>query len=281
MNPHCNSPDEPETRSEEKGAAAEIARLRVELATSQLEVTRHQGAERVARAQTLALARALELLTTQPELDTFLSQVLGVMGEHLNVHAVALWLFDAQNDTLHFDRVYEKQPGETSGRVFSGAGIGHDSALLPVASHLLPVWAEMNRTRAPVVVSDVANDPRMELYRGELAARCIETVLHVPLLLPGGAIGYLGAGTRRRQYSDEQLAVTQAMAHQMTVAIQLARLANKGRSDAQNAAVLGERGRIARDIHDTLAQSLTAALFQVEAARSIAQFPNRKPRCVT
>ena len=239
--------------------AAEIERLRA-------QVARHQSSEAMARAQMGAVTRALELLTSQPDLDTFLNRMLGVMAEHLGVCYVAFWLHDADFDALHFDRVYRRGDGEQSGQVQTGAAIGHASALRPVAARELPVWAEMNRTRAPVVVADVSTDPRMELYRAEVLKRGIETILHVPFLLPQGAIGYLGAATKAREYCDQELAVTQAMAHQITVAIQLARLAGRERAAAENAAVLGERNRIARDIHDTLAQSLTAVLLQTQAA---------------
>ena len=239
--------------------ATEIERLRA-------QVARHQKSEAMARAQMGAVARALELLTTQPDLDTFLNQMLGVMAEHLGVRYVAFWLHDAQTDALHFDRVYRRGDGARSGQVQTGAAIGHDSALRPVAARELPVWAEMNRRRAPVVVADVSSDPRMELYRAEVMKRGIETILHVPFLLPQGAIGYLGAATKTRHYCEQELAVTQAMAHQITVAIQLARLAGRERAAAESAAVLGERNRIARDIHDTLAQSLTAVLLQTQAA---------------
>ena len=239
--------------------ATEIERLRA-------QVARHQKSEAMARAQMSAVTRALELLTTQPDLDTFLNRMLGVMAEHLGVRYVALWLHDAQTDALRFDRVYRRGDGEQSGQVQTGAAIGHASALRPVAARELPVWAEMNRTRAPVVVADVSTDPRMELYRAEVMKRGIETILHVPFLLPQGAIGYLGAATKKREYCEQELAVTQAMAHQITLAIQLARLAGRERSAAEAAAVLGERNRIARDIHDTLAQSLTAVLLQAQAA---------------
>ena len=239
--------------------ATEIERLRA-------QVARHQESEAMARAQMEAVTRALELLTTQPDLDTFLNRMLGVMAEHLGVRYVALWLHDAQTDALRFDRVYRRGDGEGSGQVQTGAEIGHASALRPVAARELPVWAEMNRTRAPVVVADVSTDPRMELYRAEVMKRGIETILHVPFLLPQGAIGYLGAATKAREYCEEELAVTQAMAHQITLAIQLARLAGRERAAAEAAAVLDERNRIARDIHDTLAQSLTAVLLQAQAA---------------
>ena len=245
--------------ADDAAMAAEIEQLRA-------QVARHQSSEAMARAQMGAVTRTLELLTSQPDLDTFLNQMLGVMAEHLGVRYVAFWLHDADADALHFDRVYRRGDGEGSGQVQTGAAIGHASALRPVAARELPVWAEMNRTRAPVVVADVSTDPRMELYRAEVLKRGIETVLHVPFLLPGGAIGYLGAATKTREYCEEELAVTQAMAHQITVAIQLARLAGRERAAAENAAVLGERNRIARDIHDTLAQSLTAVLLQAQAA---------------
>lgn len=247
----------------------ESARLRAENAVLQRQVASLEKTEREARAQTGALSRALELLTSEPELDSFLNLILGVMGEHLGVQYVALWLHDKQRDTLHFDRVYRRGDAADdgqSGRVLTGAQVGHPSALRPVASRELPVWEEMNRTRRPVVVSDVASDPRIHLYREELAERGIETVLHIPFLMPEGAIGYLGAATKKRDYTEDQLAIIQAIAHPMTLAIQLARQARQQRDEARNTAVLRERNRIARDIHDTLAQSLTAVLFQAQAA---------------
>ena len=269
MTPHPNLRFGDSATLTDEDATDEVARLKSEVVGLRREVAERQSAEDVARAQALVLSRALELLTSEPELDTFLSRVLGVMGEHLDVDAIGLWFYDPPRDTLFFDRVYERGgEGEGSGRVFSGAGLDHPSALWPVASRELPVWAEMNRTRAPVLVRDVASDPRMDLYRQALLDRGSEMVLQVPLLLPGGAIGYLGAATKRREYSAEQLALTQAIAHQMTVAIQLARLAGKQARDAQATAVLDERNRIARDIHDTLAQSLTAVLLQADAARA-------------
>ena len=52
------------------------------------------------------------------------------------------------------------------------------------------------------------------------------------------------------------------LAHQVMLAIQLTEFAEQSRQ----AAVLGERNRMARDIHDTLAQGFTGVIVQLEAA---------------
>lgn len=56
--------------------------------------------------------------------------------------------------------------------------------------------------------------------------------------------------------------LAEALANQATLAVQMARLAE----GAREAAVLGERNRITRDIHDTLAQGFTGILLNLEAA---------------
>ncbi|HYO06091.1 MAG TPA: histidine kinase, partial [Phototrophicaceae bacterium] len=49
---------------------------------------------------------------------------------------------------------------------------------------------------------------------------------------------------------------------------------------AKEASILEERNRMAREIHDTLAQSFTGILAQVGAAKQILAIANRqKPRC--
>src|SRR6476659_2493751 len=54
----------------------------------------------------------------------------------------------------------------------------------------------------------------------------------------------------------------QALAHQVMLALRLTELAEKSR----RAAILEERNRMARDIHDTLAQGFTGVIVQLEAA---------------
>src|SRR6185369_12623186 len=70
----------------------------------------------------------------------------------------------------------------------------------------------------------------------------------------------------------EKLELAHALAHQATMTIQMARLAEQVRQTA----VLEERNRMAREIHDTLAQAFTGILAQLEATRRLlAQDPQR------
>ena len=64
-------------------------------------------------------------------------------------------------------------------------------------------------------------------------------------------------------YRPEEIELTQALAHQVMLALQLNEFAEQG----QRAAVLEERNRMARDIHDTLAQGFTGVIVQLEAAQ--------------
>ena len=66
----------------------------------------------------------------------------------------------------------------------------------------------------------------------------------------------------RAAYRPEEIELTQALAHQVMLAIQL----NEFAEQHQRAAVFEERNRMARDIHDTLAQGFTGVIVQLEAA---------------
>jgi len=70
------------------------------------------------------------------------------------------------------------------------------------------------------------------------------------------------ASQEKHVFASEELELTRALAHQAMLAIQLLRLSRQSRQ----AAVVAERNRMARDIHDTLAQGFTGVIVQLEAA---------------
>ncbi len=78
--------------------------------------------------------------------------------------------------------------------------------------------------------------------------------------------------TDRGSYRPEELELTQALAHQVMLALQLNEFAEQG----QRAAVFEERNRMARDIHDTLAQGFTGVIVQLEAAEDAIACGSRK-----
>jgi signal transduction histidine kinase len=122
-------------------------------------------------------------------------------------------------------------------------------------------------------------------------------VLYVPLLLGEDLIGYLSTpNTRPEAFTSDQIDLAQALANQIALAVRLGRLAEQAsdaaitaereraahsRSAEREAAVLGERNRLAREIHDTLAQAFVGVVTFLEAAKdAAARRPEKAQACV-
>src|SRR5438045_9673553 len=89
------------------------------------------------------------------------------------------------------------------------------------------------------------------------------------MLIAGRVTGIIGVRfPQKRAFQKDEIELTQALAHQAMLAIQLMRLSEQSRQ----AAVVAERNRMARDIHDTLAQGFTGVIMQLETTKgAIAQ----------
>ena len=71
------------------------------------DITERKRIEHVARGQAEALAHMLNALMAQPDLDTFLEQVLMAIAEQLKPALAALWFYDARQDTLSLQLIFE------------------------------------------------------------------------------------------------------------------------------------------------------------------------------
>lgn len=89
-------------------------------------------------------------------------------------------------------------------------------------------------------------------------------LLSWPLASNQGPLGALTVQTRVAPKRDTQR-LLQAIADQVALALYTAHLSAMGREHA----VLEERTRLAREIHDTLAQQLTGIVLQLEAAQTM------------
>ncbi|MGA7932262.1 MAG: GAF domain-containing sensor histidine kinase, partial [Kovacikia sp.] len=74
-------------------------------------------------------------------------------------------------------------------------------------------------------------------------------------------LGFIGFCCTRETFSKNELELVQSLAQQATLAIQLTRLAE----EVKQAALLQERTRMAREIHDTLAQAFGGISMQLQA----------------
>lgn len=214
--------------------------------------------------QTSALTDSLKALVADPTLEPFLGEVLGVVVKQFGVEFAPLFLYEQESGQLRFHLAY------VAGQIQS-AEQSSGQAPAPIPAHKSPLWQELVATRHPVLIADPITDPRI-LNHTLMESQGIQTLLAVPLVLGERVLGYFALNTLQvRRYQKEELTLLQALAQLITLAVQLTRLAEAGRERA----ILAERNRMARDIHDTLAQSFTGIVMQLEAAEDVLETGSR------
>jgi nitrate/nitrite-specific signal transduction histidine kinase len=116
------------------------------------------------------------------------------------------------------------------------------------------------QTGEPILANDVSEDPR---YRAVEALRETKSELAVPVRIGDKVIGVLDIESIEVDaFGEADLFTAQTLADQLAVAIENARLYEETRQIA----VMEERNRMAREIHDTLAQGFSGIILQLEAA---------------
>jgi signal transduction histidine kinase len=231
--------------------------LRAEIAERKRAEEALRASEQVARGQVEALAQSLDVLATAPAPDKFLGQMLSTIGRLLNAQSVILWLLDDANDSLVVRAAAE-------GANFAATDPEHPYIKNASSWKEDKVLQETVFTGAPVVCEDIEHDPRVSNdIRDYFRSKGTEKYMTIPTLVGGHVKGFIGIRHGARPlYQPEEIELAQALAHQAMLAIQL----NLFAEQSQQAAVLEERNRMARDIHDTLAQGFTGVIIQLEAA---------------
>jgi signal transduction histidine kinase len=109
-----------------------------------------------------------------------------------------------------------------------------------------------------------AGDAGEELEAAGEAADAVRSRLCVPVVASGRVLAVLNLESRRpAAFTDEGVAVLETAADVLASAIENARLYQR----AQEAAVLEERSRLARDLHDSISQQLFSMTLTAQAAR--------------
>jgi len=115
------------------------------------------------------------------------------------------------------------------------------------------------RQGRPVVLNDPAFFKQVQVYQwpADLTA-----LLAVPLLVKDGVIGVLDVVNKAGGFSEEDVSIMSVFANQAAMAIEYARL----QQQAEQLAVLAERQRLARELHDSVTQSLYSITLYANAA---------------
>jgi signal transduction histidine kinase len=134
--------------------------------------------------------------------------------------------------------------------------------------------AEVMREGVPATVADAQNDPRV--WPGLLRATGVGPALYVPLRTPDAAVGTLVVARlgEKPGFSDEVLTLVESFAGQAAMALRLGAAA----TDREQVAVLSDRDRIARDLHDLVIQRLFATGMSLESALRGMQPPEKVDR---
>src|SRR5437868_5888938 len=233
---------------DESGRLMEFVGTVIDITEAKRSEEALRASEQVARGQVEALAQSLDVLATAPAPDKFIGQMLSTIGRLLNARSVSLWLLDSSDDSLVLRSM-------SDGGKLGAFDPEHPFVKDPLSWKQNAMIEELLFTAGPVVCDDVATDPRVNGEWGEyLKRRGTKRFLAVPILVGGQVRGFVGIRhTDRAPYRPEEIELTQALAHQVMLALQLKEIAElDGR-----AAVIEERNRMARDIHDTLAQGFT------------------------
>ncbi len=118
------------------------------------------------------------------------------------------------------------------------------------------------------LVWQVQTSPAEPVMKQALEREGVELVVSVPLMAKGRLVGAIQLGAREiRAFAPEELSLLAAIGQQVGIAVENARLYEQ----AQQSAAFAERSRLARELHDSVTQSLYSLTLYAEAAARMMQ----------
>jgi signal transduction histidine kinase len=201
--------------------------------------TREAGrAKELAKANE-ALRSSLDMLAGNPELSSFLHQVLVCAMKQLRCADGGIFIYDPTNETLQLTEAILGDDGSgmvDDARPFEG--------VFPTSE--VPVWARVLATRE-VILSDleVHEHIRAPGVKEWHRRRGNRIVVASPMILGDRPIGYLGLGVRRAatEITAAQIELVRALTQQATLALHITRLAEQ----AKDTAITREQEAAARE----------------------------------
>ena len=251
-----------------------------ELASSDADVLRaalareneqRRRAECSATMQMEVVKLALDLLVREPDIEGFFGALTRTMVEESESHTCAVWLIDESGERCNLWLAYVKDRLFTPPRTgMRACEAGDGTRMFPcdsMAAHLFghaPGWTQTIEYRG--------DDERLpEPIRTFGVEHDWHTVVATPLNLGARTLGWMTVCSYRAGEEADtrwwRLVLIEAIARQAALALHHSRLIEQHRLEERRKGILEERNRLARDIHDNLAQGFAAILMQLQAVR--------------
>ncbi len=217
---------------------------------------RLEDSEHRQRLLTEALRASTAVLTSTLDLPTVFDRILENVGRVVAHDAADIMLIEEGKVRIVRSHGYEEDP-------FDFALSVGDSPLL----------SRMFVTQQTLIVPDLPAYRR--LNGGATPEEGLRAYLGVPIMLEGEVIGFINLSSREPNvYTPIQADQLQAFAEQSAVAIQNARLFR----DSEELAVIQERQRLARELHDAVSQTLfSASMLSETLPRQFSSRPEQIP----
>jgi PAS domain S-box-containing protein len=210
------------------------------------------------------LKRSLNALAREKNLQGFVDQVLVVLTEQLGAHSSSLWLIEIEQRRAFLQLVCQ------DGEVTTAENSDHPKAReVHEWSSEDPAWIALQMKR-PFYHYDAVNDPKYiePIHTAYLSAIGVKSLLWIPLVFADQLIGTLTFRLAvNRQIAEEEIEFAQALAQQVTLALELSRLAEQ----AKQSALVAERESAARERAAELAKANEALLQCLDALASVSE----------
>jgi ligand-binding sensor domain-containing protein/signal transduction histidine kinase len=214
------------------------------------------------RTRTLA-ERTRETERRKQELEA-LYRVDAELHRHLSLDKVLQALVDIAVDILQADKSSLLAWDDERKRLVVRVARGYLPETLAQMSYA-PDQGTVGRvasTCKPVAVKDARTDPRVSKQATITEPEGIRSFMQVPIEIGGEVFGVFSADyVRPRAFGNEEKRLFLALAQRAALAIDTAQL----HEQSQELAVVEERNRLARDLHDAVTQTLFSSSLIAEA----------------
>ena len=230
------------------------------------EWSERRRADCLARMQAEVVQLALDQLVLQPNIEGFFGALTKTVVEEGESHACGVWLINETRDRCYLWMGYVKDRLWVAENRESNACPDGTFPATRMGEHLIASADGWKKTTEYEV-----EDPRLpEELQAFTKDKQLDGALITPLVLGEETLGWMtlfSPATSCRETRWWRVVLIEAIARQASLALHHTRVVDMHRREERRKAILEERNRLARDIHDNLAQGFAAILMQLQAAQ--------------